>query len=130
MTPIESDLKLFPRQLFQTGELAFMKVAFPFSDKHLIALPEAKGAGRVGERGASIAAGKIIRRLHQRRRRKATQAAKTMSGKDRKILPGLDKRERLDCIGIDECIMWFKVLLPVLVPQTPGETLRQQAVPN
>jgi hypothetical protein len=53
-----------------------------------------------------------------------------MSGKDRKILPGLDKRERLDCIGIDECIMWFKVLLPVLVPQTPGETLRQQAVPN
>jgi hypothetical protein len=75
MTPIEPDLKLLPRKLFQAGEFAFMQVALPFPDKNLIALPEAKGAGRLGERGASIAAGKISRRLHQRRRRKVLRSS-------------------------------------------------------
>jgi hypothetical protein len=43
---------------------------------------------------------------------------RTISGNDRKELQGRDKRARLNSMEFEKSIMWFKVLLPIHVPQT------------
>jgi len=94
-------LQLLARQILQRGKLSLMQVAVSFAQQHLIAHAEAEGAGLVGHRRAARAAGKIMRRLDQRRRGKAlgrpgrkVQREAESSGFARQAEPGAQQQNQ------------------------------------